>query len=133
MQNDGSPSSSLAVRLRQVEATIRERLDPVLGEHGLVMEDWRIVAVIDDHPGIGMSEAAGTAVVPAATLTRRMDRLVERGIVVRHIDAEDRRRLVVALSPRGRELAARLRELEQATPARMPADPSTLPVVGSPA
>jgi len=131
MQNDGSPSSSLAVRLRQEEAAIRERLDPVLSEHGLVMEDWRIVAVIDDHPGIGMSEAAGAAVVPAATLTRRMDRLVERGIVVRHIDAEDRRRLVVALSPRGRELAARLRELEKASPAREPADRPTLPVVGS--
>lgn len=106
-------SSSVAVQLRQAEAAIREQLGPVLAEHDLAMEHWRIIAVIDDQPGRTMSSVAAAAVVPAATLTRHMDRLVERGLVVRHVDAADKRRVAVALSPQGRLLAQRLRDLEQ--------------------
>ena len=110
---DPDVSSSVAVRLRRAEAVLRDALLPILAEHGFGMEHWRIIAVVDDHPGIGMSSVAATAVVPAASLTRHMDKLVERGVVVRRVDPADRRRVVVALSPGGRALAARLREAEQ--------------------
>ncbi|HWJ09305.1 MAG TPA: MarR family transcriptional regulator [Nocardioides sp.] len=103
---------SLAVHVRQVEAHLRTALQPLLDEHGLAMDHWRIIAVIGDEPGLGMGEIASLAVVPAASLTRHMDRLVERGIVVRRIDPVDRRRSVLALSPRGEEYAARLRAAE---------------------
>lgn len=106
--------SSVAVQVRQVEARLRHALQPLLDEHGLAMDHWRIIAVIGDEPGLGMSEIAGAAVVPAASLTRHMDKLVERGIVVRRIDADDKRRTVVALSPRGEAYAGRLRAAEQA-------------------
>lgn len=107
------PSTSLAVRLRRAEAAVRTRLLPLLLENDLSMEHWRIIAVVDDQPGISMSAVATSAVVPAATLTRHMDKLVERGIVVRHVDADDKRRVVLALATRGQELAARLRDAEQ--------------------
>lgn len=104
---------SLAVQVRQVEAALRAVLQPILDEHDLLMDHWRILAVVDDEPGLGMSEVATAAVVPAASLTRHMDRLVERGLVVRRIDAGDRRRAVVALSPGGQEYADRLRAAER--------------------
>ncbi|MCX6401070.1 MAG: MarR family transcriptional regulator [Propionibacteriales bacterium] len=106
-------TSSIAVQVRQVEAAVRDALQPLLGEHGLTLEHWRILAVIDDEPGLGMSEIATAAVVPAASLTRHMDRLVERGLVVRRADPADGRRAVVALSPRGQSYAARLRAAER--------------------
>lgn len=108
----GEARSSLAVHVRQVEARLRNVLQPLLDEHGLSMDHWRIVAVIGDEPGLGMGEIATLAVVPAASLTRHMDKLVERGVVVRRIDPGDKRRSVVALSPRGVEYAARLRAAE---------------------
>jgi DNA-binding MarR family transcriptional regulator len=110
---DSIESSSLAVRLRRAEAALRDRLLPILAENGLGMEHWRIIAVVDDQPGIGMRSVAATAVVPAATLTRHMDKLVEHGVVVRHVDPADKRRVVVALSHGGRALAVRLREAER--------------------
>ncbi|MBM0123390.1 MarR family winged helix-turn-helix transcriptional regulator [Pimelobacter simplex] len=109
-----SPPGSLAVQVRQVEAGLRRVLQPILDEQGLAMDHWRIIAVIGDDPGLGMSEIAAAAVVPAATLTRHVDRLVTQGIVVRRIDPHDRRRAVAALSPRGEQYAARLRAAEQA-------------------
>lgn len=117
-------SSSLAVRLRRAEAAIGARLLPLLAEHDLAMEHWRIIAVVDEHPGLGMSRVASSAVVPAATLTRHMDKLVEHGIVLRHVDPADKRRVVVALSPRGHALAALLRAEERlATDATTPLQP----------
>lgn len=110
------PSSSLAVQLRQAEAGIRDRLLPVLAEHGLSAEHWRIIAVVDDHPGVTMSAVATSAVVPAATLTRHVDKLVERALLVRHADPDDKRRVVLALSPAGRSYAGRLRAAEQSAP-----------------
>lgn len=105
--------SSVAVRLRRAEAALRGALQPLLDEHGLTAEHWRIIAVVSDQPGLGMREVAAAAVVPAATLTRHMDRLVEHGIVVRRVDPDDARRAVVALSPRGEAYAERLRVVER--------------------
>lgn len=105
-------TSSLAVHVRQVEARLRRALQPLLDDHGLTMDHWRILAVVGAAPGLGMAEVAAQAVVPAASLTRHMDRLVEHGLVVRRVDAGDKRRAVVALSPRGEEYAARLRAAE---------------------
>lgn len=102
------------MQVRQIEATVRDALQPVLDEHRLTLEHWRILAVIDDDPGLGMSEVATAAVVPAASMTRHTDRLVERGLVVRRADPQDGRRAVVALSPRGQVYADRLRTIERA-------------------
>lgn len=109
-----APATSLAVQLRQAEAALREAVQPLLDEHAMTLEHWRIVAVVSDQPGLGMSEVATAAVVPAASLTRHMDRLVEHGIVVRRADPDDGRRVVVALSPRGEAWAERLRAAERA-------------------
>ena len=81
----------------------------VLREASLAMEHWRIIAVIADSPGVGMTSVASAAVVPSATLTRHVDLLVQRGVVVRRVDRADRRRVVLGLSARGHDLAARLR------------------------
>lgn len=116
-RQSGGTRSSLAVHVRQVEARLRDVLQPLLDEHGLSMDHWRIVAVIGDEPGLGMGEIAALAVVPPASLTRHMDKLVEQGVVVRRIDPGDKRRSVVALSPRGEQYAARLRAAERAVAA----------------
>lgn len=118
-------STSRIVQLRQQEAEIAARLDPLLTACGLLPEHWRIIAVIDDHPGVGMRNVADAAVVPPATLTRHVDRLVELGIVQRHVDQSDRRRTVVALSRQGAVLAERLRDAE------VGAAPSSAPVTGA--
>ena len=114
MTKDGSAAAppSRAVRLRREEAALRARLLPVLREASLAMEHWRIIAVIADSPGVGMTSVASAAVVPSATLTRHVDLLVQRGVVVRRVDRADRRRVVLGLSARGHDLAARLREAE---------------------
>jgi DNA-binding MarR family transcriptional regulator len=104
---------SLALLLTQAERSLRRRLDPALAEAGLTFDHWRIMTVLLARPGIRMSAIADEAVLPAATLTRHMDQLVARAMVVRRIDPGDKRRVVAALSPMGEELALRLRADER--------------------
>lgn len=103
---------SLALLFTQAERTVRHRLEPSLAAAGLTFDHWRIMTVLLARPGIRMSAIAEEAVVPAASLTRHMDHLVERAMVVRRVDPNDKRRVVAALSPTGDELARRLRAEE---------------------
>ncbi len=61
-------SRSRLVRLRQEEADLRARVQPLLDEHGLLPEHWRILAVVDDHPGITMTSLASRGADLAARL-----------------------------------------------------------------
>jgi DNA-binding MarR family transcriptional regulator len=55
-----------------------------------------------------MSDIARHVMLPAATLTRVIDRLVEVNLVYRRGDLGDRRRVLVFVSPRGRSLYRKL-------------------------
>jgi len=105
---------SLVVLLRYCENKVRERLQPLLDEAGLSPEHWRIMALLHEQPGLGASAIAKGAVLPSASVTRHVDKLVERGMVVRRVDPADKRRVVLALSPRGQDNAERLLAEEHA-------------------
>jgi len=111
--------SSLAVLLRHAENRIRDRLQPALSEAGLTMDHWRILSVLHQCPGLRMTAIATAAVVPNATLTRHVDALVERSLVLRRIDPADKRGVVAALSARGEALVSRLLEEERAVAAEV--------------
>ena len=104
--------SSLLLLLKQAERRIEHQLLPILAEFDLSLEQWRVMSALADEPGLPMSTLATTAVLPNASLTRHVDKLVERGLVVRRIHPEDRRRVVTALSPVGTTVAQRLRAEE---------------------
>jgi DNA-binding MarR family transcriptional regulator len=113
----------MALRLKRAEQALRRRLQPLLAEHDVTFEHWQVLAALQEEPGLRMSDLAEAAVLPPATLTRHVDRLVERALVVRRIDAEDRRIAVIALSRTGEALVARILRAEQ----RARADVTVLP------
>lgn len=118
----GHAPPSLLVVLRQIEERIRRELHATLAESGLSPEHWRIMAVLLVRPGQRMTTVGESAVLPSASMTRHVDRLVERGLVVRRVDPDDRRSAVVALSPHGHDLAVRIREVEREVEARVTAE-----------
>src|SRR4051794_9168828 len=102
----------MALQLKRAEQALRHRLRPLLAEHDITFEHWQVLAALQESPGIRMSDLAEAAVLPPATLTRYVDRLIERALVVRRIDAEDRRIAVIALSQTGEALVARIQVAE---------------------
>ena len=76
-----------------------------LGDVGRYMVEFPY-GDIYSRPGLAVRdrEIATFAMVPAPTLTKIVDRLIDRGVVYRRVDTEDRRRVLVFLSSRGTEL-----------------------------
>lgn len=99
--------------LKRMERQFELGLQPLLGEFGLTIEQWRIMSALREEPGQPMSVLAQSAVLPAASLTRHVDKLVERGLVLRRVHSSDKRRVIIALSPVGSTVAERLDEVQR--------------------
>lgn len=75
-----------------------------LREYQITEPQWRVMRVINDR---GTTDATGLAEVGllhAPSVTRILKELEQRKLVVRELDSNDRRRILVALSPEGREV-----------------------------
>ena len=106
-------TARLLLQLKQAERRIELGLLPLLEEFELTIEQWRVMSALHEEAGQPMTTLAEYAVLPPASLTRHVDKLVERGLVLRRIHRDDRRRVVAALSPVGQTVASRIRHAEQ--------------------
>lgn len=110
-------ATSLALLVRQVEHQLEDRIArgvaPLLAEHDLTPERCRVLAALAVEPGQTMTQLAQASVLPPASLTRHVDRLVSRGLVLRTTYPGDRRRVVAALTDRGHQVHGLVRERER--------------------
>ena len=97
-----------------LRASIRlmERLDSELTGHGISLADYEILVHLSAEPTgeLRMTELAARTLVSRSGLTRRLDRLVESGLVERRSCPTDRRGVYAVLTPAGRS------RLEQSAP-----------------
>jgi DNA-binding MarR family transcriptional regulator len=82
-----------------------------VGAGSLTIEQWRVLDLLCDGEGHPMTEIAGHAMVPAPTLTKIVDKLVEAALVYRRPAETDRRRVLVYLSEHGTARHAELSPL----------------------
>ncbi|MFF8478610.1 MarR family winged helix-turn-helix transcriptional regulator [Streptomyces sp. NPDC015414] len=102
------PSSpDLAHLLSHAERCLSRRLAAVLAEDGCSVEEWRVLSAVADGQGHPMTEIADHALMPAPTLTKLVDRMVVGNLVYRRPDPDDRRRVLLYLTTRGRILHQR--------------------------
>ena len=109
--------ADLAVRLRLAIARTARRLRQEAGEE-LSPSQAAALVTIDRHGPLTPSELAARERIQRPTATRVIARLEEMGLVDRTQDPVDRRSFVVALTPAGRDLLARVRTRKDAYLAR---------------
>lgn len=100
-------TSRLLVHLgRELSALVDQRLRP----HGLTDIEFRTLMVVHSHRDSGTypGELCTSLGNSPANITRITDLLVERGLLNRLPDEQDRRRLTLRLSDRGVSLVQRL-------------------------
>ncbi|WP_035844191.1 MarR family winged helix-turn-helix transcriptional regulator [Kitasatospora azatica] len=101
------PSRDLAHILSHAERRLVQRLANLLAEEGCSVEQWRVLSAVADGQGHPMTEIAEYALLPAPSLTKLVDRLVDNNLVYRRTDPNDRRRVLLYLATRGRVLHQR--------------------------
>jgi len=108
--NDSWRSRDLAHLLSTLERHVVERQRAALGVEGCGVQEWRVIDCLAEG-GRTMSEAATYAGLASPALTKLVDRLVTNNIVYRRIDLEDRRKVRIFLTRRGKSLHRRLAEI----------------------
>ncbi|GAA1704982.1 MarR family winged helix-turn-helix transcriptional regulator [Nonomuraea wenchangensis] len=105
--NDSGLGSSLAYLLSCAERSVTRGLAAVLAGEDVTVEQWRILRALAEGRGHSMGELAEAVLMPHPTLTKAVDRLIDRALVYRGPSKGDRRRVAVFVSDRGAELLAR--------------------------
>lgn len=79
-----------------------------LKARGIREMEWRVLATLYGSGGKSVNEIAGEVLVPQSTLSRRLAKMEDAGLVARRGDVSDRRVAIITLSEAGRQCAAGL-------------------------
>lgn len=105
--------------VKQVELAIRSRLDEIFRPAGLTALQYTALTVLERHEDMSAAQLARHSFVTAQSMGDMIAALQSRGLIERHRDRADRRRLVVALTADGRALLDRYRDTVAALEASM--------------
>lgn len=93
--------------MKQVELASRARLDELFRPIGMTALQYTALTVLERHPDMSSAQLARNSFVTTQSMADMVTALEERGLIERHRDAADRRRLVLALTGDGRALLRR--------------------------
>lgn len=94
-------------RLARLRTHLSREIDAVLSAHGLNSSTFDVLATLRRSGApyrLSPSDLMATMMVTSGTMTNRIDQLEKRGLVKRLPNPDDRRGLIVALTPKGRAL-----------------------------
>ena len=95
---------TLLYLLKQLELSVRARLDELMRPVGLTALQYTALTVLERHGDISSAQLARNSFVTAQTMADMVLILEDRGLIERHRDPNDKRRLLLALTPAGREI-----------------------------
>jgi DNA-binding MarR family transcriptional regulator len=90
--------------MKQVELAVRARLDDLVRPAGLTALQYTALTVLERQPDLTSARLARSSFVTAQSMADMVTTLRSRGLIDRHRDPRDRRRLVLSLTDAGREL-----------------------------
>ena len=105
--------------VKQVELAVRSHLDNLLRPAGLTALQDTALTVLERHPDLSSAQLARNSFVTAQSMADMINALEGRGLIERHRDQADRRRLVVDLTAAGRALLDLYRDQVAALETRM--------------
>lgn len=114
----GAPPTLLYL-MKQVELSVRAGLDDLTRPLDLTALQYTALTVLERHSDLTAAHLARHSFVTAQTMADMVTSLLSRGLIERHRDPADRRRLVIALTPEGQRLLVLLRPQVAALEARM--------------
>jgi MarR family transcriptional regulator, organic hydroperoxide resistance regulator len=99
---------SLAALLAHAHYLLTESFREPLGAEGLSATEARLLVALAEEDAVGPTELARSALFKLATVTKALDRMKQAKLVRRHrlrTSDDDRRVVLVHLTPRGRSVA----------------------------
>jgi DNA-binding MarR family transcriptional regulator len=114
-----TPPSTLLYLMKQVELAVRAELDDLTRPAGLTALQYTALTVLERHPDLTAAHLARHSFVTGQSMADMVAALLDAGLIERHRDPADRRRLVIALTPAGTRVLDELRPEVAALERRM--------------
>lgn len=73
-----------------------------LADTGISVPAWRVLGTLSDHVSLSIGDLADIVLLKQPTLSKILDRMLADGLVTRTPAADDRRRVNVAITDKGR-------------------------------
>ena len=97
-----APEHSLPHAFSVVANRISQMLERMYGEmFGISVVDWRLIAILGTHSPLSAKALAELTAMDQVSVSRAIDQLTNKKLVLRRIDAADRRRVALSLSKKG--------------------------------
>ena len=107
---EGAAPPTLLYLMKQVELAVRARLDELVRPAGLTALQYTALTVLERHPDLTSAHLARNSFVTAQSMADMVTSLRAQGLIDRHQDPRDRRRLVLSLTEDGKLLLDRYRQ-----------------------
>ncbi|MFT5133861.1 MAG: homoprotocatechuate degradation regulator HpaR [Gammaproteobacteria bacterium] len=105
---------SLPILLLRAREVCMARFRPILGEHGLTEQQWRVIRALAEDNGLESTELAERTLILKPSMTGIIDRLERDDLVLRKKDREDGRKTCLWLTRKAKRLYERIMPLVQA-------------------
>jgi homoprotocatechuate degradation regulator HpaR len=95
---------SLPMALLRARESVMKTFIPHLREHGLSAQQWRVLRALNESDGLEMTEISNSCFLLMPSLTRIVQNLSKRGLVLRCVSNKDQRRSIISLTEQGDKL-----------------------------
>jgi homoprotocatechuate degradation regulator HpaR len=92
---------ALPMALLRAREAVMARFRPILSDHGITEQQWRVIRVVAEAGRIDATDLAARANILAPSLTRMLKALTDRGLIARAKDKGDARRQILTITPDG--------------------------------
>ena len=113
---------SLPMELLRAREAAMARFRPMLLDHGLTEQQWRVIRVVAGHRNLDAGRIAQQSFLLAPSLSRILQFLENNNLISRRVDNNDNRRAVFALSAKGRRLFEKIAPNSEALYAKIEQD-----------
>lgn len=95
---------SLPIVLMRAREAVMAPIRQMLNESGITEQQWRILRVLSESGPQDASRLAMRTCITLPSLTRISRSMIDRGLIERETDGQDRRRYTVSITPNGQKI-----------------------------
>ncbi|CCF95813.1 homoprotocatechuate degradation operon regulator HpaR [Ralstonia solanacearum] len=92
--------------LLRARETFMTRFRPLLREHGITEQQWRVLRTLNDTGDMEPNQLADACLILSPSLTRMLAAMEQADMIVRTRSAVDQRRQLISLTPKSRGFLA---------------------------
>ena len=95
---------SLPMALLRAREAVMKKFIPSLRENGLSPQQWRVIRALNEEEGLDITELAHRCFLLMPSLSRIIQNLEKRELVIRNQSSSDNRKSVISITAPGKKL-----------------------------